>query len=162
MRWLQPDDFALPLHGRLYQCLTALAHRGAAIDPVTVLWEAQHRQLLTADIAPADLMGLVSHPVGSPEYWGERILRRTLLGQAHTVSLRLRALTDGPANTPHQLITGSRRALAELSALRTRWQRANTQPDAPSTPRAARTPAVPRAGPPALTTTPPHSTRAPR
>lgn len=52
------------------------------------------------------------------------ILQRALLGQVHTLSVRLRALTDDPANSVHQLITGSRRALAELTALRTRWQRA--------------------------------------
>ncbi|MEU9113262.1 DnaB-like helicase N-terminal domain-containing protein [Streptomyces sp. NPDC048483] len=154
MRWLQPDDFALLLHGQLYRCLTALARRGDPVDAVTVLWEAQHRALLTADIAPADLMALVSTPVGSPEYWGERILRRALLSHAHTVGLRLHAFTNDPTNTPHQLITGSRRALADLTALRTRWQSATVQPQALNTPRAARTPALTRAGPPPLTTTP--------
>ncbi|MFF3276547.1 DnaB-like helicase N-terminal domain-containing protein [Streptomyces chrestomyceticus] len=141
MRWLQPDDFALPRHGQLFTCLTALVHRREPIDPVTVLWEAQHQHLLQADFTPADLIDLLATPVGTPEHWGEKILRRALLTQAHTTALRIRAFTDDAANTPHQLATGSRRALADLTALRTRWQRAT---HAPATPRS---PAVPRAGP---------------
>lgn len=153
MRWLRPEDFALPLHGAIFQCLNALAHRGDPVDPVTVVWEAQHRGL-TADVAPADLMALLSAPVGSPEHWGKRILQRALLDRARAVARRIETFTDDPANTPHQLITGSRRALADLTALRARWQRA-TQPVPPATgARPLRTPAVSRAGPP-LRTTPP-------
>ncbi|MFE0188022.1 DnaB-like helicase N-terminal domain-containing protein [Streptomyces sp. NPDC058989] len=152
MRWLMPEDFALPLHAALWQCLTSLVHRGDPVDPVTVLWEAQHRGLLTKDVAPADLMALVSTQAGSPEYWGERVLDRALLARAHTVAVRVLAFTDDPANTPHQLITGSRRALADLTALRTRWQHA-TAPS-PTRPRASRTPAATRAGPPPTTAAP--------
>ncbi|MFJ9029690.1 DnaB-like helicase N-terminal domain-containing protein [Streptomyces sp. NPDC102274] len=148
MRWLRPDDFALPLHGQLFRCLTALAYRGDPVDAVTVLWQAQHQGLLTADFTPADLMALVSAPTGSPEYWGEQILRRALLHQARTVALRIRSFTDDPANTPHQFITGGCRALADLTAVRNRWQHTSTQPRPPATSRAPRTPAVTRAGPP--------------
>ncbi|WP_431045291.1 DnaB-like helicase N-terminal domain-containing protein [Streptomyces sp. P1-3] len=146
MRWLQPDDFALPLHGALFQCLTTLAHRGDPVDAVTVLWEAQHRGLLAHDVAPTDLMALVSTPVGSLEYWGEKILDRALLARAHTVTVRIQAFTDDPANTPYQLITGSRRALADLTAIRARWQ--HTAPNTPPpSPRASRAPVASRAGP---------------
>ncbi|MFF3249282.1 DnaB-like helicase N-terminal domain-containing protein [Streptomyces sp. NPDC002870] len=147
MRWLEADDFALPLHGQLFLCLTSLAHRGDPVDAITVLWEAQHRGLLTTDVAPADLMALVSTPVGSPEHWGERILHRALLRQAHAVAGRIETFTDDPANTPHQLITGSRRALADLTALRARWQRTAPQPPSTARPRAPRTPVSSRAGP---------------
>ncbi|ALO96675.1 hypothetical protein SHL15_5611 [Streptomyces hygroscopicus subsp. limoneus] len=150
MRWLVPEDFALPLHAALWQCLTALTHRGDAVDPVTVLWEAQHRGLLAHEITPADLLALVSTPVGSPEHWGEKVLERALLSRAQTVAARIAALTDDPANSPHQLITGSRRALADLTAVRSRWQQA-TSPATPRTARPARTPAAPRAGPPPRT-----------
>ncbi|MFH8350046.1 hypothetical protein [Streptomyces sp. NPDC018045] len=105
------------------------------------LWEAQHQALLTADFSPADLIGLLATPAGTSEHWGEKILRRALLAQAHTTAVRIQAFTDDAANTPHQLATGSRRALVDLTALRTRWQRAT---HAPTTPR---TPAAPRAGP---------------
>ncbi|MER5782628.1 DnaB-like helicase N-terminal domain-containing protein [Streptomyces mobaraensis] len=148
MRWLQADDFALPLHGALFASLTTLAHRGDPVDPVTVLWEAQHRGLLATGLTPADLMALVSAPAGSPEYWGERVLRRALLAHAHLAALRIQAFTDDPANSPHQLITGSRRALAELTAVRARWQRALAPPAPPPRPPSPRAPAAARAGPP--------------
>ncbi|KUM99923.1 replicative DNA helicase [Streptomyces yokosukanensis] len=146
MRWLQPDDFTLPLHVTVWQCLTALVHNGEPVDPVTVLWEAQHRGLLTGSLAPSDLIALVSTPAGSPEHWGERVLQRALLARAFDVATRITAYAQDPANTPHQLITGSRRALAGLTALRTRWQR-STAPTLPA-PRAGHSPAVSRAGPP--------------
>ncbi|MFH9071478.1 DnaB-like helicase N-terminal domain-containing protein [Streptomyces alboflavus] len=150
MRWLVSEDFAFPLHAALWQCLTALTHRGDAVDPITVLWEAQHRGLLAHDIAPADLLALLSTPVGSPEHWGEKVLQRALLTRAQTVAVSIAAFTDDPANSPHQLITGSRRALADLTAVRSRWQQA-TSPALPRTARPARTPAAPRAGPPPRT-----------
>ncbi|MEV7196874.1 DnaB-like helicase N-terminal domain-containing protein [Streptomyces sp. NPDC093510] len=147
MRWLIPEDFALPLHAALWQCLTALTHHGEAVDPVTVLWEAQHRGLLAHEITPTDLLALLSTPVGSPEHWGEKVLERAMLSRAQTVAIRITAFTDDPANSPHQLITGSRRALADLNAVRSRWHQA-TGPATPRTARSARTPAAPRAEPP--------------
>ncbi|MFI1885959.1 DnaB-like helicase N-terminal domain-containing protein [Streptomyces jumonjinensis] len=150
MRWLLPADFALPLHAALFHCLTSLAHRGEPVDPVTVLWEAQHRGLLLHDITPADLLGLLSTHAGSPEHWGDKILRRALLHQAHTTAERIRTLADDPANSVHQLVTGSRRALADLTAIRTRWRPPIT-PRPPARSRAPRTVAAARAGPPRTT-----------
>lgn len=152
MRWLQPDDFTLPLHATVWQCLTTLERNGEPVDPVTVLWEAQHRGLLTEGLDPSDLIALVSIPVGSPEHWGERVLQRALLARAFDVGNRITAYAQDPANTPYQLVTGSRRALADLHALRTRWQRSTT-PTQPA-PRTPRSPAAARAGPPPRATTP--------
>ncbi|MFD4476404.1 DnaB-like helicase N-terminal domain-containing protein [Streptomyces sp. NPDC058471] len=159
MRWLVPEDFALPLNATLWQCLTSLTHRGDPVDPITVLWEAQHRGLLAHVIAPGDLLALLSTPVGSPEHWGEKVLQRALLARAQTAAVSITAFTDDPANSPHQLITGSRRALADLTAVRSRWQQA-TVPATPRASRSARTPAAPRAGPPPRTSpTPVRATR---
>ncbi|MEU6372151.1 DnaB-like helicase N-terminal domain-containing protein [Streptomyces sp. NPDC046909] len=146
MRWLQPDDFTLPLHATVWQFLTTLAHNGEPVDPITVLWEAQHRGLLADGPDPRDLIALVSTPVGSPEYWGERVLQRALLARAFDVGTRITSYAEDPTNTPHQLITGSRRALADLTTLRTRWQRSISP--TPPPPRQPRSPAVSRAGPP--------------
>ncbi|MDX3855868.1 DnaB-like helicase N-terminal domain-containing protein, partial [Streptomyces sp. AK02-01A] len=142
MRWLHPDDFALPLHGALFHCVSALAHRGDPVDPVTMLGEAQHRGLLTADITANDLVALLSAPANSPEYWGERILHRALLAQAHATARRIHTYAEDLTNTPHQLITGSRRALADLHAIRARHQRINIPPSPPAAPRTTRTPAT--------------------
>ncbi|MGQ4383545.1 DnaB-like helicase N-terminal domain-containing protein [Streptomyces sp. SAS_270] len=150
MRWLTEADFLLPLHAALWQSITALVHRSDMVDPVTVLGEAQHRGLLTDSLTPKDLMALVSTPAGSPEYWGEEILKRALLARAQTVAARITAYTDDPANTPHQLITGSRRALADLNALRTRWNRATTPAPAPVGRPSTRAAQPPRATSPLL------------
>ncbi|WP_327666665.1 replicative DNA helicase [Streptomyces sp. NBC_00485] len=152
MRWLTEADFLLPLHAALWQAIIALVHRDDMVDPVTVLGEAQHRGLLTDALTPKDLMTLVSTPAASPEYWGEKILRRALLARAQTVAARITAYTDDLANTPHQLITGSRRALADLNSLRTRWMRATASPPAP-----AERPQVRRGQPPRATRPPPRA-----
>ncbi|MFD3557590.1 DnaB-like helicase N-terminal domain-containing protein [Streptomyces goshikiensis] len=157
MRWLQPGDFALPLHAALFHCVSTLAQRGDPVDPVTVLWEAQHRGLVIQDVTPAELMQLVvATPAGSPEYWGQLVLQRALLAQAHTAANRVIALTDDLANTPYQLLAGGRRALADLTALRARWQR--TIPANPPAP-GSRTTATPRAGPPRTAVTTARATR---
>ncbi|MFD1829901.1 DnaB-like helicase N-terminal domain-containing protein [Streptomyces desertarenae] len=153
MRWLTPDDFTHPLHAGLWQCLTALTRRRAPVDPVTVLWEAQQCGLLTAGVNPTELLDLLGTPVGSPQHWAEQILQRSVLATAHQVGRRIEAFTDDPATTPYQLVVGSRRALADLSAVRTRWHHATSvAPTTKSTRTRATSP--PRAGPP-QTTAPP-------
>ncbi|WP_326812266.1 replicative DNA helicase [Streptomyces scopuliridis] len=150
MRWLTPDDFTHPLHAGLWQCLTALTRRSAPVDPVTVLWEAQQRGLLTPHAEPTELLDLLGAPAGSPEHWGERILQRSVLATARHVGQRIEAFTNDPTTTPYQLVVGSRRALADLSAVRTRWQHA-TSPAPTTKPAGTRATAAPRAGPPRTT-----------
>ncbi|MFI1013125.1 DnaB-like helicase N-terminal domain-containing protein [Streptomyces sp. NPDC020965] len=154
MRWLLPVDFALPVHAALFHCLTALAHRGEPIDPVTVLWEAQHRGLLR-DTAPAHILNLLATPAGSVEHWGGKVLQRALLHQARTTANLIRSYADDPANSVHQLVTGSRRALADLTAVRARWQHQHHAPQPPNQRQTPRTTAAARAGP--LRTTAPSS-----
>ncbi|MFJ5840255.1 DnaB-like helicase N-terminal domain-containing protein [Streptomyces shenzhenensis] len=154
MRWLTVHDFTHPLHAGLWQCLTTLIRRSAAIDPVTLLWEAQQHGLLTTDTDPADVLRLLTEVAAYPQKWGESILQRSLLTTAHHVARRIEAYADIPATTPPQLIGGSRRALADLTAVRTRWNQATSPPPAPQQARGA---ASPRAGPPR--TKPPPSTQ---
>lgn len=144
MRWLVAADFVVPLHAALWQCLTGLVQRGEPVDAVTVLWQAQQSGVLSHDFTPRDLLALISGGVGSAEYWGTNIVRRSLLYRARAVAARIIAYTEDPATTPHQLITGSRRALADLTSVRTRWRHITAPPQPPT--RAGRTP-TPRAGP---------------
>ncbi|MCZ4103057.1 DnaB-like helicase N-terminal domain-containing protein [Streptomyces sp. H39-C1] len=163
MRWLTPGDFTHPLHAGLWQCLTTLIRRDTPVDPVTVLWEAQHRGLLGAGAQPRELLELLAGPVGSPEHWGERVLQRSVLAGAHHLGRRIEAFTHDPANTPYQLVVGSRRALADLTAVWTRWQHATTEPaptTRPARTRTATSTAAPRAGPPPTTALP--AARTPR
>ncbi|GGJ04763.1 DnaB-like helicase N-terminal domain-containing protein [Streptomyces brasiliensis] len=156
VRWLLPDDLTRPLHAGLWQCLTALARRREPVDPVTVLWEAQQRGLLDNASEPGEVLRLLAEPAGSVEHWAERALQRSLLATADHAGRRISAYAADPANTPFQVVVGARRALADISAVRTRWQHATgTVP--PPRPRPA--PAT-RAGPP--TTTAAHAARAAR
>ncbi|WP_447035883.1 DnaB-like helicase N-terminal domain-containing protein [Streptomyces sp. DSM 118878] len=153
VRWLIPDDLTLPLHAGLWQCLTTLARRNEPIDPVTVLWEAQQRGLLDDGSEPGKVLRMLAEPAGSVGHWAERALQRSLLATAEHTGRRIEAYADDPANTPFQLVVGARRALADIAAVRTRWQNA-TQADPPQQRRPA--PAI-RAGPP--TTTAAHPAR---
>jgi replicative DNA helicase len=145
--WLRPEDFRVPLHQGLYQCLTAMARNGDPIDPITVLWKAQQHALLNgAD--PAHVLDLLRHPAGSAEHWAERVYTRALLTTARTAAHEITALTHDPAHAPHHLIPAARRALAPLTRIRTR-----RRAPPPST---ALPPAAPR--PPALTTSTPSRT----
>ncbi|MCM9083120.1 MULTISPECIES: DnaB-like helicase N-terminal domain-containing protein [Streptomyces] len=148
MRWLHESDFTVPVHAALFACLTALARRGAPVDPITLLWEAQQRGLLNLGFGPDRVLDLVSYPAGAPEHWGQKILQRALLSQAVTVASRIATLTSDEATSVHQLATGSRRALSTLFSVRNRWHHATNDPGVkpPSRPSAAlQNPAV-RAG----------------
>lgn len=147
VQWLLPEDFTQPLHAGLWQCLTTLARRHEPVDPVTVLWEAQQRGLLEHGSEPGHVLCLLAEPVGSVEHWGERTLQRSLLAAADHVGRRIEAYAGDPANTPFQLVVGARRSLADLGAIRARWQHA-TGRIFPQRPRPAPTT---RAGPPTTT-----------
>ncbi|WP_411574822.1 DnaB-like helicase N-terminal domain-containing protein [Streptomyces fradiae] len=145
VRWLLPEDFTQPLHAGLWQCLTTLTRRQEPVDPVTVLWEAQQRGILHEGSEPGDVLRLLAEPVGSVEHWGQRALTRSLLATAGNAGRRIEAYTDDPTNTPFQLVTGARRSLADIGAIRTRWQHATGHPVS----HRPRTTPTTRAGPPA-------------
>ncbi|MGK9462174.1 DnaB-like helicase N-terminal domain-containing protein [Streptomyces sp. G6] len=149
VRWLVPDDLTLPLHAGLWQCLTTLARRNEPVDPVTVLWEAQQRGLLDDGSQPGEILRMLAEPAGSVEHWGERTLQRSLLATAEHTGRRIQAYAGDPANTPYQLVVGARRALADITAVRTRWQQATAPLRCPP-PRRRPAPAT-RAGSPTPT-----------
>ncbi|MFC9464361.1 DnaB-like helicase N-terminal domain-containing protein [Streptomyces coelicoflavus] len=156
VRWLVPDDLTLPLHAGLWRCLTSLARRGEPVDPVTVLWEAQQRGLLDDGSEPGKVLRMLAEPAGSVGHWAERALQRSLLATAEHTGRRIETYTGDPANAPFQLVVGARRALADIAAVRTRWQNATG-----TTPPQQRRPAPAiRAGPP--TTTAAHAARSTR
>ncbi|MEU2231286.1 DnaB-like helicase N-terminal domain-containing protein [Streptomyces vietnamensis] len=137
VRWLLAEDFTQPLHAGLWQCLTALVRRHEPVDPVTVLWEAQQRGLLHGGSEASDVLRFLAEPAGSVGHWGQRALTRSLLTAADQTGRRIQAYSDDPMNAPFQLVAGARRALADIGAIRTRWQHATGHP-LPQPPRAAR------------------------
>ncbi|CAM5326568.1 DnaB-like helicase N-terminal domain-containing protein [Streptomyces abikoensis] len=121
--FLHAEDFVTPLHAELFRCLAALHHRGEAIDPVTLVWEAQQRGLLS-HTAPQSILSACASSGGDPVYWATRVLRHSLLDTASATGDRVGRLAADPTLTPHQLIAASRRALADFTATRMRWLRA--------------------------------------
>ncbi|MFD5108935.1 DnaB-like helicase N-terminal domain-containing protein [Streptomyces cinereoruber] len=143
VRWLLAEDFTQPLHAGLWQCLTTLVRRHEPVDPVTVLWEAQQRGLLHDGREPSDVLRLLAEPAGSVEHWSQRVLARSLLTTVDHAARRIQAYSDDPLITPFQLVAGARRALADIGAVRTRWQHATGRP----LPQRARAAPTTRAGP---------------
>lgn len=143
--YLTAEDFTHPLHGQLFRCLTALHHRGDPIDPITVVWEAQHRGLLTrGEATPEDILTTCVWSGNDPAYWATRVLRHALLTTAATTADRIDRLAADPTLTPHQLITASRRSLGDLTSARLRWHHAHHSPPPPPRPRNPPSPLIPR------------------
>ncbi|MFF4403328.1 DnaB-like helicase N-terminal domain-containing protein [Streptomyces sp. NPDC001262] len=128
--YLTPEDFAAPLHQQLYRCLTALHHRGEPIDPVTMLWEAQHRGVLTGT-TPETVLTICAHSGNDPSYWATRLLDHALINAATTTAQNIERAAADPATTPARLIAISRRALSGLTAVRLRRHHARHGPPTP-------------------------------
>lgn len=90
---------------------------------------------------------MLADPAGSVGHWAERALKRSLLATVEHTGRRIEAYAGDPANTPFQLVVGARRALADIAAVRTRWQ--NTTGTTP--PQQRRAAPATRAGPPTTT-----------
>lgn len=125
VRWLLPEDFNRPLHSGLWQCLTALARRHEPVDPVTVLWEAQQRGLLDDGSEPGEVLRLLAEAGWFCGALGRAGPAAFTPGhrRSHRPAASRRTPHD-PANTPFQLVVGARRSLADIGAVRTRWQHA--------------------------------------
>lgn len=136
--YLMAEDFADSVHQQLFRTLAALEHRGDPIDPVTVVWEAQHRGVFTrTTTTPEDILTICEPSGNDPAYWATRVLGQALLSAATDGAVRTGRLAADTTLTPHQLITASRRALGDLTAIRLRWRRAQgeTAPPQPTEPR---------------------------
>ncbi|MFJ2739708.1 DnaB-like helicase N-terminal domain-containing protein [Streptomyces sp. NPDC087440] len=151
LRALRPEDFAIPLHGGLYRCLTAMVHRGDPLDPITVLGEAEHQGLLTGRVTPQTVLALVQPSPDDPVYCAEQILQQSLLRSARLAAHHIRVYANDPVNTVHQLLIGSRRALAPVTAAHRRWQHLHHPPPPPG-PATARAPVARPARPPTART----------
>ncbi|MGW2404042.1 DnaB-like helicase N-terminal domain-containing protein [Streptomyces sp. NPDC001739] len=125
--YLQPEDFASALHAGIFACLTGLAHRDEVIDPVTVLWESQHRRLLipAGPYTPEQVLQICQQAAaGDADYWAVRVLGSSLLQTAFHQGQYIKTLAEDTSLTPHQLITGTRRSLSDFATIRNRWNRA--------------------------------------
>ncbi|MGW4839661.1 hypothetical protein [Streptomyces globisporus] len=99
---------------------------------------AQQRGLLHNGSEPSGVLRLLAEPAGSVGHWGQRALTRSLLAAADQAGRSIQAYSDDPMNTPFQLVAGARRALADIGAIRTRWQHTTGHALPPPPARAAR------------------------
>jgi len=140
-RRLRPTDFADPTHAALYRCVGALILRGEAVDPLTVLWEAQRQgHLAHGDRDPELVLRIcASAGPGSADHWAERVLRASLLRTATTTAGAIRTLAEDRTVPAYALVAAARESLAPLDAIRDRWH-TTLRKDPPRTPPAAHGP----------------------
>jgi replicative DNA helicase len=131
--WLRPGDFAVPAHGQLYRCLTALHHRSEPIDPLTLLWEAQRRGLLADGTVTDEQITAICSGAGpgSTEWLGEQVTRSALLRTAAASARTIRDLAAIDALPPGRLINQALAALGALDDIRQRWTTGTHPPDPP-------------------------------
>jgi len=129
--WLRPEDFAVPAHGRLYQCVAALHHRGEPVDRLTVLWEAQHRGLLTNGTLTSEQVKDIcrSAAAGSAEYLARQVVRAAMLRTAAASARAVRELADDEALSPGRLIGYALHVLEPLAEVGRRWRQATGSPE---------------------------------
>lgn len=125
-RWLRAEDFALAGHGRLYQCIAALRHRGEPLDALTVLWEAQRRGVIAERLLSVDEVYAIGDErgVGSAECLGEDVVRTAVTRTAAAAAEQIRVASADPALGPGVLISRALQALIPLEEVRARWRAA--------------------------------------
>ncbi|WP_395297298.1 DnaB-like helicase N-terminal domain-containing protein [Kitasatospora hibisci] len=146
-RWLQPVDFLDTGHRAVYQALAALAHRSEPIDVLTVLWEVQNRGAIASGAITADGVRAVTRSgfTGDPQYWGERILRASVLRQSASSAGVVRLLARDSSLPAARLLGSALHALGNAEAVQDRWRTANGIPPRPDPPPAPAAPAAPAA-----------------
>ena len=125
-RWLRAEDFAVAGHGRLYQCIAALRHRGEPLDALTVLWEAQRRGVIAEGLLTVDEVYAIGDErgVGSAECLGEDVVRTAVARTAASAAEQIRVASTDPALGPGALISRALQVLIPLEEVRARWRAA--------------------------------------
>lgn len=117
--WLRPDDFADPQLAAAYRAITALTARHAAVDPLTVVWEAQRQpgprpsDRVMTELAHGGIPGAAAHA-------GRQVLSSAALDRLDTTGRWLRDLGRVPAVSPPVLLAQARTALEPPAADRDR------------------------------------------
>ncbi|WP_344551342.1 DnaB-like helicase N-terminal domain-containing protein [Kitasatospora saccharophila] len=154
--WLHPGDLLDPGHREVYRALAGLAHRGEPIDPLTVLWEVQHRGALTDGTLTAERVRTLTRAgyQGEPGYWAERVLRAALLRTTASRAGAVRLLAQDASVPAARLLGSALHTLRGAETVQGRWLAVTGHgADGPS---ARGDPAVVRRGAArARTTTPP-------
>ncbi|WP_158621293.1 DnaB-like helicase N-terminal domain-containing protein [Streptomyces triticirhizae] len=120
--WLHPTDFTNPTRAHLYQCLTALAHRGDPIDSLTLHWEMHRRQTLNGD-ASHHLDAIADHPTGSsPTFLADRLLTSSVLRAATRTAETIHTHATNEATPLRTVVRHAQQPLNYLATTIRRWQ----------------------------------------
>ncbi|MFJ7278292.1 DnaB-like helicase N-terminal domain-containing protein [Kitasatospora sp. NPDC098663] len=138
-RWLRPSDFLDPGHGAVYQALAALARHAEPVDAMTVLWETQRRGAIASGAITADgVRAATRHGFsGDPQYWGERVLRASVLRGTADAAGVVRLLSRDTALPTARLLGSALHTLGTAEAVQDRWRTATGAPPRTQLPPAA-------------------------
>ncbi|MEZ0025800.1 replicative DNA helicase [Kitasatospora sp. MAP12-15] len=133
--WLQPADFADAGHAALYQAVVALGHRGEPVDALTALWEVQRRGALAQGVLTVERVRAVcaGGAAADPEYFGELVLRASLMRSAATAAGIVRVMALDASVSATRLLGAAAQAVQPVEEVRSRWAAANGElPPRPS------------------------------
>ncbi|QKW20622.1 helicase DnaB [Kitasatospora sp. NA04385] len=121
--WLHPGDLLDAGHREVYRALAALGHRSEPIDPLTVLWEVQHRGALTDGALTADRVRTLTRAgyQGEPGYWAEQVLRASLLRTTASRAGAVRLLAMDASVPAARLLGSALHTLRGAEAVQDRW-----------------------------------------
>lgn len=132
--YLDPDDFAAPGRGALYQAALDVHTRGDPLDPVTLIWEAQKRDIPAAEtrdgeaspIAPLDgddLMRLYGDglPAETARYYARQIIEAAILTNTTEAARDLKSLASSPRLSATDLIPAAANRIDRLNRQEDRW-----------------------------------------
>ncbi|MFJ9446745.1 DnaB-like helicase N-terminal domain-containing protein [Kitasatospora sp. NPDC101235] len=127
VRWLRPGDFLDRGHGAVYQALAALARRGEPVDTLTVLWEAQQQGAIACGAVTADGVRAATRDgfTGDPQYWGERVLRASVLRHSAASAGVVRLLARDVSLPAARLLGCALHTLGLAEAVQDRWRTAD-------------------------------------
>jgi replicative DNA helicase len=136
--WLQPEDFARPVCGEVYELIGDMRSRGLPVDAVTVLGALREGGRVRADGYPANelitMVEAVPVPTSTP-YYAQLVLASAVFRRIDEAGTRLRQIGRHARGTPDEAFELLAHSWQQVAAVRQRWQQASgrtTDPLAPS------------------------------
>lgn len=132
--WLQPDDFARPLCGEIYEVMLDMHGRQERIDPVTVLDQLHRHGRVRSDGRPGPEILTMVQAVPTPTaaaFYGRLVVEDALFRRLEQVGTRLAQIGSDRRGRIEDALDHATAQQQTLSALRERWSGAQPKTDAP-------------------------------
>jgi replicative DNA helicase len=133
--WLQPDDFARPLCGEIYEAMLDMHGRQERIDPVTVLVQLHRHGRVRSDGRPGPEILTMVQAVPTPTaaaFYGRLVLEDALFRRLEQVGTRLAQIGNDRRGRIEDALDHATAQQQTLSALRDRWAGAQPKTDTPT------------------------------